>query len=95
MTMLQAEETPQGYDRLASAQSSDLNATAQPAKRSNIERNTVAERKKMQRGRSSTVAPLSLMGRSDVGVFLQPKKKNTESEAILSKPTPQSADSVD
>ena len=47
------------------------------------------------RRRSPTVAPMSLMGQSDVGVFLQPKKKSLEPEESLTKPQPQSADSVD
>ena len=38
---------------------------------------------------------MSLMGQSDVGVFLQPKKKSLEPEESLTKPQPQSADSVD
>ena len=79
MTMLQAEETPQVSDRSASSTSSENNATVQPANRAKVERTEVSGRKKIQRGRSSTVAPLSLMGRSDVGVFLQPKRKGPES----------------
>ena len=79
MTMLQPDESTQST----------------PQKKNVSVSGTTAVRPKKSRGRSPTVAPMALMGQSDVGVFLQPKSKPAEQEESISKPQPQSADSVD
>jgi len=95
MTVLQAEDR---QDQ-AVPRTMESNTVDQPTKTTG--RSTTGAPKSQQvrpksgRVRSATVAPMSLMGRSDVGVFLQPKRKVAEPEVSISKPAPQKATSVD
>ena len=95
MTMLQSEEQP-GQSIPATKRSNAVDtSTETPVQARTVSSKAQQMRAKPVRGRSATVAPRSLMGRSDVGVFLQPKRKAIEPEVSIPKPSPQTVDSVD
>ena len=93
MTIVQPDQSTQTVEQRASK--IDRVNESRPTKRNITEPPSSVVRRKGSRGRSSTVAPKSLMGTSDVGVFLQPKKKTTDPDNVVLKPQPQSSDSVD
>ena len=93
MTILQTDDSTSSSQDLVSTDTNAVESSGS-ANKTSISK-TASGQWRVSKGRSSTVAPKALMGKSDVGVFLQPKRKATESEEPILKSSPQSANSVD
>ena len=93
MTVLQRNLTTEDVGE--SIESASPGGTV-PSKNRTVSRSPREPRRKVPARRGSTpMAPSTLMGRSEVGVFLKPKKTVSQQPEEIPLPKPQSSDSVD